>query len=450
MKYILISLLLFTGAFSQSYLDSYTSYSEMKSELKKLKVKTSKIGKSFGGKDIVVAQFGKPNQPAIFVVGNIDGDYYVGTELAMKLIRDLSSGKVKRNGKTIYVLPMPNPDAVIEGMKSPQSAQIFNSRKVDNDHDLLFGEDKINDLNKDGIISQLRIKRPNGMYSSHEKYAELLTKVDPLKEEAGTYILLQEGKDDDNDNKTDEDGFGGVNINQNFTYNYGYFENGAGENQISEPETKAIADFIFDRPNILITVSFSKFDNILNPWKANSKLVKDMKRPLRAFSKMTKEDKDPYKFFSESWKNLHEDWKTSSKNKGKGTFHEWSYFHAGRWSISLNGWNKKQIELDTTFVKQEKMTVSEKLFHYANVHKLKKAIIPWKKITHPDYQTDHVEVGGLHSSYLNNPAKEVFSTTKSSKFIERLTNSFPKLKLVSSTTKSLGKNLYRTIGDYIR
>ena len=53
--------------------------------------KTQQIGTSRSGKSIIVAQFGDKSSPAVLVTGNVDGDYLVGTELAMRLIEDLKA-----------------------------------------------------------------------------------------------------------------------------------------------------------------------------------------------------------------------------------------------------------------------------------------------------------------------------------------------------------------------
>lgn len=443
MKQLFFSLLTVCALAAQSYLGSYTSYSEMKSELNKLGVTQKSIAKTAQGRDVTLVQFGKDNAPAIFVIGNIDGNYYVGTELAMRLVRDLKSGKIKRNGKTIYIVPMPNPDAVVRGFKNPEFANAYNSNKSDDDHDQMINEDGFNDLNGDGVISQMRVKSTNGTHAADKTYSNFLKKIDRLKGEEGSYVLYTEGKDDDGDNKRDEDGFGGVSINQNFTYNYNYFGKGTGINQISEPETKAIADFIFDRPNILMTVAFSKYDNLHKKWNVNKKPTNKLGRPLRSFTSILQGDKDTYTLFAEGWKSLNKDWKVKAKNKGDGTFHEWSYYHAGRWSIAVNGWNHTQIKLDTTFKNVKKMSAEEKLFHHAKANNLKKAVLPWKAFKHPDFPADELEIGGFHSAYLDNPSPSVFSDTKSSEYIEKLTTLFPKLEVINKSSKKLGDDLYR-------
>jgi hypothetical protein len=435
----------------------------MLKKLKQLGVNTQKIGTSRSGKSIVVAQFGDKNAPAVLVTGNVDGDYLVGTELAMRLIADLKSGKVERNGKSIFIVPMPNPDATNFMLGKNGYSTTFNHIETDDDHDLKINEDGPNDLNKDGLISQLRITDSSGLYKSSDQASNLLVKVDLLKNEEGQYRVINEGKDDDGDGKLDEDGYGGVTINKNFTYNYDAFGIGSGVNQASEPETRALIDFVIDHQNILMTVNFSKYDNLHKNWSAKKLMVSEYKRPLKAFDKMPKEDVDTYKLFSNLWLKDHKDWTINSENRGQGTFHDWAYFHGGRWSIAANGWNFKQIKIaktsedanksdadvvekkdDSKKNKDSKSSDTKEFRLVANAKDkgLQGAVVPWKKISHPDFINEKVEVGGFRLAYLNNPDLAVFADTKSSEYVASLTTLFPKLK-VTQTVKKLGKDLYR-------
>ena len=463
MKRLLALFLISGSCVGQDYLNQYTSHAEMLKQLKQLGVKTQQIGTSRSGKSIIAAQFGDKSSPAVLVTGNIDGDYLVGTELAMRLIEDLKSGKVDRNNKSIFVVPMPNPDATNFMLGKNGYSTTFNHLKIDDDHDLKTNEDGPNDLNNDGYISQLRISDSSGLYKPSDQTPNLLVKVDPLKNEEGQYRVINEGKDDDGDGKLDEDGYGGVTINKNFTYNYDYFGIGSGVNQASEPETRALIDFVIDHQNILMTVNFSKYDNLHKNWAAKKVTVDEYKRPLKAFDKMPKEDVDAYKLFSNLWLEDHKDWTVNSENRGQGTFHDWAYFHGGRWSISANGWNFKQIAIaktrqDETKIdagdlnnkddsKEKKDTKSSdtkeaRLVANAKEKELEGAVIPWKKISHPDFINEKVEVGGFRLAYLNNPDLAVFDNTKSSEYIASLTTLFPKLKVTQSVDK-IGNDLYR-------
>ncbi|MBA6337573.1 hypothetical protein H4J57_10205 [Colwellia sp. BRX8-7] len=457
MKRLLALFLISGSCLGQDYINQYTSHAEMLKQLKQLGVQTQQIGTSRSGKSIIVAQFGDKSSPAILVTGNVDGDYLVGTELAMRLIEDLKSGKVTRNGKSIFIVPMPNPDATSFILGKNGYSTTFNHLKIDDDNDLKINEDGPNDLNNDGFISQLRISDSSGPYKASEQDPSLLVKVDRLKNEAGQYRLLNEGKDDDGDGKLDEDGYGGTAINKNFTYNYDYFGIGSGVNQASEPETRALIDFVIDHQNILMTVNFSKYDNLHENWSANKVLVSEYKRPLEAFDKMPKEDVDGYKLFTHLWQQAHKDWQVKAENRGQGTFHDWAYFHGGRWSIATNGWNFKQITIaqsadeeknkDADVEKNKNASASEdtkeaRLVTNAKEKNLQGAIIPWTNISHPDFVNEKVEVGGFRLAYLNNPDISVFTETKSSEYITSLTTLFPEIN-VSQSVKKIGKDLYR-------
>ena len=201
-------------------------------------------------------------------------------------------------------------------------------------------------------------------------------------------------------------------------------------------------DFIFDRPSILITVVYSKYDNTLNLWNLETKPSKDMKRPLRSFEKIFAEDVNSYKLMSELWKTQHPKWKTNSAKTGDGTFHEWAYYHAGRWSFSINGWNEVQLKTDSL---SKKGSLNEKLFTNAKLKNLKKAVIPWKKLSHPDFPNQKVELGGFHHSYKLSPDVTTFETTHSEKWIEKLTTLFPKLEVSQFSVKRVSKGLYRVL-----
>jgi hypothetical protein len=214
-----------------------------------------------------------------------------------------------------------------------------------------------------------------------------------------------------------------------------------------------------------MTVNFSKYDNLHKNWSAKKMKVADYKRPLKAFDKMPKEDVNGYKLFSNLWQKNHKDWTVTAENRGQGTFHDWAYFHGGRWSIAANGWNFKQITIaktddiknDTAVDAVESKDKNEnkkkstakktdtkeaRLMANAKNKGLQGAVVPWTTISHPDFADEKVEVGGFRLGYLNNPDLEVFSDTKSSEYVASLTTLFPKLK-VTQTVKKVGNDLYR-------
>jgi len=135
------------------------------------------IGKSYQGRDIFALTVSyKKNQnpdfkPGYYIDGNIHSNEIQGTEMALytawylcemfdenQFINQLLKDKV------FYILPTINPDAREHFMKEPNTASSPRSGLVpfDNDRDGLYDEDGYDDLNNDGIISQMRRSAQNG------------------------------------------------------------------------------------------------------------------------------------------------------------------------------------------------------------------------------------------------------------------------------------------------
>src|SRR5205085_7544642 len=125
-----------------------------------------------------------------------------------------------------------------------------------------------------GLITWMRIQDPEGEYILDPVDPRLMMKADKSKGETGAWKLLTEGRDDDHDGAFNEDGPGGVNFNRNFPYNYKFFTPDAGINQVSEIETRVLADFVVDHPNIAIVFTFGAADNLVQTPKVDEKSEK--------------------------------------------------------------------------------------------------------------------------------------------------------------------------------
>ena len=136
---------------------------------------------------------------------------------------------------------------------------------------LLFDEDPYEDLNKDGFITLIRVKDPSGKYIESDEDKRVMVAADLAKGQSGSYLVYSEGIDNDKDGSFNEDGAGGVNFNRNFTFNYEEFGLNAGLYPVSEPETKAVADFLFDKFNIYAVFTFGPQDNLGQPLKASER-----------------------------------------------------------------------------------------------------------------------------------------------------------------------------------
>ncbi len=241
--------------------------------------KVTVVGKSRGQAEITVLQIAaQPKgsaapdvRPAIFVSANIEGIHPVGTEAALmmaeKLLTKYGSDKAVTallDEKTVYVAPLLNPDVARAFFGSPKYERSANLRPVDEDTDGQVDEDGPDDLNKDGLITQMRVKDPEGKWISDPKEPRLMRLADAKKGEKGIYALYTEGLDNDGDGEYNEDPAGGVELNRNFPHDFEYGVKPAGPWPVSEAETISLVEFMTSHRNIALVLNFSTENTILN------------------------------------------------------------------------------------------------------------------------------------------------------------------------------------------
>jgi hypothetical protein len=237
------------------------------------------LGKGSGGSDIWLLRLAGRSQtaqdpdkrPAVFVAANIEGVHLIGTEAALAMAERLISGygndkalAALLDKVTIYVAPLLNPDTARHAFASPLGERWINVRGIDNDLDGVIDEDGPDDLNKDGYITQMRVRDPEGRYVPDPKEPRLMRLADSRKGERGIYALYTEGIDNDGDDKYNEDPAGGVEVNRNFPHDFEYNTVVSGLYPGSETETTALLKFLAAHGNIALVLNFSTENTILN------------------------------------------------------------------------------------------------------------------------------------------------------------------------------------------
>ncbi len=237
------------------------------------------IGKSHGLRDIAGLRLAAPSKespdpetrPAVLVAANIEGTHLIGTEAALKLAERLLTGygsdkamAALLESKTIYLLPLLNPDAAAAYFASPKFEKTSNSAPLDEDIDGRVDEDGPDDLNRDGLITEMRVKDPEGKWMADPKEPRLMRLADPKKGERGIYKIYVEGLDNDGDGEYNEDPPGGVELNRNFPHDFEYGVKTAGLWPVSEKETIALLEFLLSHRNIALVLNFSGENTILN------------------------------------------------------------------------------------------------------------------------------------------------------------------------------------------
>jgi murein tripeptide amidase MpaA len=260
----------------------YHAYAELTGILQNLAsahkdiVRLQSIGKTREGRDIWLIEIAYPQgvpvaeRPGLLIAGNFEGDHLIGSEIALSITGYLlknypGNAEVKQriDNSVFYLIPRVNADAAERMFAGVKADRKTNLTPRDDDNDGRLDEDGPEDLNKDGFITQMRVKAPDSEYLADPEDARLVKKADPKKGEKGVYKLYWEGIDNDGDGFINEDGPGGTDINRNFMHEYPYYKPDAGLHMISEPESRAVMDWIISHRNVAAILTFGESDNLV-------------------------------------------------------------------------------------------------------------------------------------------------------------------------------------------
>jgi hypothetical protein len=459
-------------------------------------VRVTRQAVTLGTREVWLVELGsgseseRKQRPAMLVIAGVEGNDLVGSVSVFHWMSDLarrystdSAARSLLDTTTLYVFPRVNPDAAESFFAKPRVERTTNDTPTDDDHDGKLDEDGPEDLNGDGLISSMRVEDPEGEYVLDPAEPRLLVKADRAKGEKGAWKLLSEGVDNDKDEQWNEDGRGGVNLNRNFPYHYEFFAPWAGWHQVSEVETRALADFIATHPNIGIAFTFGAADNLVQAPKSEP----GGKRPPAAISDA---DAPYYRELGQKYRDDLGLKKELTATSEPGTVSDWIYFHRGRLSLAAKPWtpqlqielakaakpdeakkkesagDKKDDEADSksqdkdtkakpqTSGKEEKpsdkKTAAEKRGEEDRAtlkwfdENAPEGVLPWKEFKHPDFPDKKVEIGGWAPFAQNNPPVRLLEewAQRHARFLTELAGKLPHIGLRKATATHLGSGVY--------
>ncbi len=308
----------------------------------------STLGKSREGRDIPLITLGDParrdTNPAILIVAGLNGDHWIGTDVALGVAEAFAADHADTlKNTTVYIVPRGNPDAAAVHTKgrSLRMSRTGTTTPIDSDTDRRTDEDGPEDLNRDGAITQMRVKNPPAhLKATHILDPDndgLLREADASKGEVAVYAVLTEGIDNDNDGAFNEDGAGFVDLDMNFPHLWPEHADGAGEYALSESESLALARFVLDRANIEAVLVFGPHDTLVSIPQAGKNDVTG-----RAPLGIENNDKAHYERLSKSFKDI-TGMSGSPDRDDKGAFWAWAYAQGGAWSFSTPVWVRADL-----------------------------------------------------------------------------------------------------------
>ena len=442
--------------------NDYSNFSQQTSRLNAIRkqygsyAKLTSLAKTAGGKEVWMLVIGTGNteaKPGIAIVGGVEGNHLLGTELAIgfaeNLLKASNTDSIKNllASTTFYVFPNMSPDAIEQYFAPLKYERMGNAVATDDDRDGKINEDGFDDLDRNGKITLMRVESSIGDYRVSNEDARVMVKADVAKGERGKYLVFTEGMDNDKDGQFNEDAEGGVWFNKNFSYKHPSFTQGSGEFAVSEIETRALADKLYQLFNVFAVISFSSVNNLSAPIAFNAASVKD-----RIITGWLEPDAKANAMVSDLYNK-----NTSMKDAPKaptsvgGDFASWAYFHYGRLSFSTPGWFMPKAKTDTTIKEKPLVDTVANYLKWASQQKHVVGYTDWSKITHPDFPGQVVEVGGTDPYALINPPFAITAdlVTKHTNFIVKLAALRPAVEILHARVEKLGAGLNRITADVV-
>lgn len=355
------------------------------------------LGKTSGGGDTWLFTITNPktgphdSKPAFYIDAAIHANEAQAPETVLYIVNFLfhNYGKLDRITETMdrltfYIIPIVSPDSRAKWFDEPSTMHYPRTVQVqyDDDRDGLLDEDQFDDLDGDGIITQMRKKVPmgEGNFRLHPKDSRILV---PLEDnELGDYIQLgNEGFDNDNDGRVNEDTTGYIDPNRTWGYNWQprYVQAGSTQYPLQIPETRNIAEWARDRTNIASVQSFHNFGGMIlrGPGAKNEQPFPPQDIEVLDFLGKEGEKQLPGYNYYISWKDLYTVY-------GGTTEHFYGIHGVFSFTNELNKF-QQDFDGDGDVSDEERMKFNDELTHG-------RMFVDWKPYKHPQY--GDIEIGG--------------------------------------------------------
>ena len=442
--------------------------------------KLTSLGVTLGHRDVYVLEIGagqREGRPALLIVGSVHPPHMLGSELALRIAQRLVAHSADDPAlrkllerMTFYVIPRPSPDACAAFFRRPYCERIGNERPANSSQEEDEGGPA--DLNGDGVVTAMRVEDGEGGYVEHPTDPRVMVPAGTERKEQRRFALYVEARGNDDGGPFHVPPAHGVAFDRNFPFRYPYFEPGAGPNAVSEIETRAIADFALDHPNIAAVLTFTPDDNLMQPWRpdasADARPIKTSVRPADAAC---------YEHVSEVYREVLGRKDAPESPAAQGSFSQWVYFQYGRWSFGCRGWWIPRVEGGTkggTSLKNEGRGESPNHALRASgratptdtssspgaddLNALRwfaqekiDGFVPWKAIAHPDLPGRKVEIGGFRPFVRFNPPAALLEPLAEQHwtFVRRLAGLLPRVEIDEVKVEPLSAGVWRVTAGVV-
>lgn len=423
------------------------------------RVSLESIGRSWEGRDIWLvtvtntATGPAADKPALWVDGNIHAAELTASTACLYYLHQLVTADDPKtrhllDTRAVYLCPRLNPDGAELALADRPRHIRSSTRPYPWDEPHVEGL-TMEDVDGDGRVLSMRIPDPHGTWKKHPQEPRLLVAREPGEFGGEYYRLMPEGTLQNYDglkisvNRDRE----GLDLNRNFPayWRQEFEQMGAGPYPASEPEVRAMVDFITRHPNIGAAVSFHTHSGVIL-------------RPMGTQSDddMTPEDLWMYKRLSDIGARLtgypaistFHDFKYHPKEIITGT-QDWVYEHLGSlfWTVEIWAPNKEAGIENYRWIEWYREHPAEdeiKLLKWSDEQCGGQAHVDWRPFHHP--QLGAVEIGGWDKmNFWRNPPPHL-REREAARFPAWLTQialSLPRLEVLRTEVRALGPETWR-------
>jgi len=389
------------------------------------------------------------DKPAYLIHANIHACELSGTHAALHTCRQLCAD----NGKSdvlkrvaFYVVPRLNPDGAEFAVTTSGTIRSRTDRSV-RESNTLYQED----VDGDGLILTMRQEHPNGRFVADPKDRRLLIRR-TADSKPPFYRTLPEGMIHEWDG-TDNIQVEGKSFDWNRNWSYDWqpepAQAGAGDFPFSEPEMRAMAQFVFSRDNIFGVLGYHTGPNgVLRPPStgADEDLDADDVKAMQDLAEIGAEHTG---FPVIPVVKYRRDYQRDVNRRGH--FHNFGYHHLGLFvfefelGVLLNSAGMKtKDDIFAVKCQQDYEALLRKMMKWCDKQKKRLPIFSrWTTFDHP--QLGQVEIGGLLKKYLAGPTlgdlRRIAEGTY--KFTLAHAGRHPRVVIEAPQAETVGGDVYR-------
>ncbi|MFZ5917761.1 MAG: M14 family metallopeptidase [Chloroflexota bacterium] len=424
-------------------------------------VRLESIGKSYQGRDIWLARVTRfaagsdEQKPALWVDGNIHASEVSPSTACLYLLHYLVSNDgadpdVTRclDTRAFYICPRVNPDGAEWALADKPKIVRSSTRPYPHDEEPIDGL-VMEDIDGDGRILLMRIPDANGPWKACPEEPRLMVRREPAETGGSYYRLLREGRLEAYDGVTIrvQKNKEGLDLNRNFPVNWRqeHEQEGAGPYPTSEPEIRAMVQFIVSHPNITGGIAYHTMSGaLLRPYGDRP----DEAMPAEDLWTFEKIGQKGSQITGYPAVSVYHHFRYHPQKVITGVFDDWLYDHLGLFAWTVEIWSPQQqagIE-KYDFIdwrREHPLEDNLKLLRWSDEVLAGQGYIDWYPFEHP--QLGPLELGGWDYLYaLKNPPPHLLEkeiAPFAGWMVWHLLIS-PRLELFEASAKPLGENTY--------